>query len=99
MGMGGGVFKNPPGDLTPTLDTKVAAQAAQLYADRLMKYAPPGALSYTFDQAMESQLSGRANMRSQAVTWGLPLVKNPASTVRNTVRYGAFPTGPKGPGS
>ena len=96
MGMGGGVFKDPPDNLTPTLDTPVAAQAAQWYADLLTKYGPDGVLSYTDDQAMQSQLSGRANMRTQAITWRLPLAKNPDSKVKKTVRYGLMPAGPAG---
>jgi multiple sugar transport system substrate-binding protein len=96
MGMGGGVFKDPPSNLTPTLDTPVAAQAAQWYADLLTRFGPDGVLSYTDDQAMQSQLSGRANMRSQAITWGLPPAKNSDSTVKHTVRYGLVPAGPAG---
>src|SRR4029077_10003499 len=96
MGMGGGVFKDPPQNLTPTLDTPVAAQAAQWYADLLTRFGPDGVLSYTDDQAMQSQLSGRANMRSQALTWQLPRAKNPESTVKGTVRYALLPSGPKG---
>ena len=94
MGMGGGVFKDPPQNLTPTLDTPTAARAAQWYADLLTRFGPDGVLSYTDDQAMQSQLSGRANMRSQAITWGLPPAKNPDSTVKHTVRYGLVPAGP-----
>lgn len=96
MDMGGGLFRNPPQDLMPTLDSPAAIKAATWYANMLATYAPPGVLSYTFDQATESQLSGHANFRTQALTWGLPLVKNPASKVRNTVRFGAFPSGPSG---
>jgi multiple sugar transport system substrate-binding protein len=96
MGMGGAVFKDAPKKLTPTLDTPVAAQAAQWYADLLTRFGPDGVLSYTDDQAMQSQLSGRANMRSQAITWQLPLGKNPESTIKQTVRYGLLPAGPKG---
>jgi multiple sugar transport system substrate-binding protein len=96
MGFGGNVFKNPPKDLTPTLDTPQAVQAAQFYADLLEKYAPSGVLSYTQDQALEAQLNGRGNLRSSSATWALPLAKSPDSRVAHTVRYGLFPTGPKG---
>jgi multiple sugar transport system substrate-binding protein len=96
MGIGGSVFKDPPQNLTPTLDTPIAAEAAQWYADLLTRFGPEGVLSYTDDQSMQSQLSGRANMRSQAITWQLPLGKNPDSTVKSTVRYGLVPAGPKG---
>ena len=67
----------------------------------MMKYGPSGILSYTDDQSLQSQLSGRPNMRTNSLTWGLPLAKDPNSTVKNTVRYGMVPSGPAGdfPGS
>jgi len=94
--MGGHIFKNPPYNLTPTLDTPEAAKSAAWYANLLTKYGPPGVLSFTDDQAMQSQLSGRANMRTNAITWGLPLAKDPNSRVSKTVRYGMVPRGPAG---
>jgi len=101
MGVGGAVFKAPPDNLTPTLDTPQAAKSAEWYANLLMKYGPDGILSYSDDQAMRSQMSGRANMRTQAITWMVPLAKHAESTVRKTVRYGLMPAGPSGnfPGS
>jgi len=101
MGMGGGVFKAPPENLTPTLNTPQAAKAGDWYANLLMKYGPDGILSYSDDQAMRSQMSGRANIRTQAITWMVPLAKHAESTVKKTVRYGLMPAGPSGnfPGS
>ncbi|MCW5747665.1 MAG: extracellular solute-binding protein [Alphaproteobacteria bacterium] len=101
MGMGGGVFKAPPDNLTPTLNTPQAAKAAEWYANVLVKYAPDGVLSYSDDQAMRSQMAGRANIRTQAITWMVPLAKHAESTVQKTVRYGLMPAGPDGnfPGS
>ena len=89
MGVGGAVFKAPPENLTPTLDTPQAAKSAEWYANLLMKYGPDGILSYSDDQAMRSQMSGRANIRTQAITWMVPLAKHAESKVRKTVRYGA----------
>jgi multiple sugar transport system substrate-binding protein len=96
MGFGGTVFKDPPKNLTPTLDTPEAVAASRYYADLLSKYAPAGVLAYTQDQALQAQLQGRGNLRSTSATWALPLVKNPDSKVARTIRYGVFPTGPKG---
>ena len=66
-----------------------------------MKYGPDGILSYSDDQAMRSQMSGRANIRTQDTAWQVPLAKDPESTVQKTVRYGLMPAGPSGnfPGS
>lgn len=101
MGAGGAVFKAPPENLTPTLNTPQAAASAEWYAKLLMNYAPNGVLSYLDDQAMRSQMSGRANIRTQAITWMVPLAKHEESVVKKTVRYGLMPEGPKGnfPGS
>ena len=96
MGMGGGVFKAPPENLTPILNTPQAADSAAWYANLLMKYGPDGQLSYSDDQAMRAQMSGRANIRTQSITWGVPLAKHAESTVQKTVRYGLMPAGPSG---
>ncbi len=101
MGMGGQVFKDPPGNLTPTWNTPEAAEAAEFYGRLLSEYGPSGVLSFTDDQAMQSQKTGRANIRTQAITWMVPLSKDPDSRVADTVRYGPVPAGPAGafPGS
>jgi len=101
MGMGGKVFRDPPENLAPTLDTPEAVRAAQWYADLLSRFGTPGLLSFSDDQSMRSQMTGRANIRTQAITWLVPLAKHAESTVRNTVRYALMPSGPAGsfPGS
>jgi len=96
MGYGGRVFKDPPENLTPVLDTPEAAHAAEYYAALLAKYSPSGVLSYTDDQAMRAQLTGRANIRTQSVGWMTPMVKHEDSTVKSTVRFGLVPGGPAG---
>ena len=98
--MGGHIFKDPPANLTPTLDTPEAAKSAAWYANLLTKYGPPGVLSFTDDQAMQSQLSGRANMRTNAITWGLPLAKDPDQQGEQdrALRHGAERAGRRFPG-
>jgi multiple sugar transport system substrate-binding protein len=101
MGLGGKVFRDPPENLTPTLDTPEAIRAAQWYAELLAKFGPAGGLSFTDDQAMRTQLAGRAMFRTQALTWMAPLVRHADSTVKTNVRYSLLPSGPAGsfPGS
>jgi len=101
MGFGGKIFKDPPENLTPTLDTPQSATAAEYYANLLRKYAPDGVLSYTMDQATISMMQGRANIRTQSTPWLVPLAKSEKSEVRETVRFGFMPAGPAGafPGS
>src|SRR5260370_14569810 len=45
---------------------------------------------------MRSQMSGRANIRTQSITWMVPLAKHAESAVQKTVRYGLMPAGPAG---
>jgi multiple sugar transport system substrate-binding protein len=101
MGMGGRIFKDPPGNLTPVLATPEAIRAAQWYAELLSKFGPSGVLSFSDDQAMRAQMAGRSMFRTQAITWLVPLAKHAESTVKSTVRYALMPAGPQGnfPGS
>jgi multiple sugar transport system substrate-binding protein len=101
MGFGGQMFRSPPDDLMPTFDTAEAAEAAEWYARLLADFSPQGVLSFSDDQAMRAQMSGRANIRTQAITWITPLVGHAESKVAKTTRYSLMPAGPKGnyPGS
>jgi multiple sugar transport system substrate-binding protein len=101
MGFGATIFRGPPDDLYPMLDTKEAVAAADWYANLLVRYGPSGVLSYTDDQAMRAQIGGRANIRTQAIGWMTPLVRHEESKVKSTARYALMPKGPAGnfPGS
>ena len=101
MGFGGSVFRNPPDDLLPTFDSSEAANAAEYYARLITEMSPPGVMSFSDDQAMRAQMSGRANIRTQAITWITPLVAHAESKVAKTARYALMPAGPAGnfPGS
>lgn len=101
MGWGGKVFANPPEDLTPTLDTQEAVASADLYATLLRDFSPSGTLSHTMDQSAKAQRTGRANLRTQAIAWLVPLANAEDSTVKRTVRFAYMPRGRAGafPGS
>ena len=101
MGMGGRVFRDPPENLTPMLATPEAIRSAQWFADLMSRFGSPGMLSFTDDQAMRTQMAGRAMFRTNAITWMVPLAKHAESTVRETMRIGLMPSGPAGnfPGS
>lgn len=96
MGLGGKVFRGPPGDLMPMLDTPEAIAAAEYYANLIAKFGPPGLLSYTNDQSVRAQILGRGNIRTTAIDWFTPLVRYADSTVKSTARFAPMPIGPKG---
>ena len=96
MGFGGRVFKDPPENLTPTLDTPEVVESAAYYARLLRDFAPDGSLSYLNDQALRAQMAGRGNFRNQGLGSLMPIVASAESTVRKTSRFGPMPVGPKG---
>lgn len=97
MNEGGTIFRQPPTDLMPMLNTPQAIKAAEIYTQLLSsKCAPPGVLSYTDDQSQRMQLAGRANIRTASIDWLVPLAKLKDSKVRSTVRYAPLPKGPGG---
>jgi multiple sugar transport system substrate-binding protein len=53
------------------------------------------------DQTARLHRTGKANLRTQAIAWLVPLANAEDSTVRSTVRFGYMPRGPAGafPGS
>jgi len=95
QGFGGNVFRNPPDDLMPTLDTHEAIAAAEFYSHLLRDYAPDGVLSYTYDQVTSALKQGRANYVTEGHIFLMPAA-DPDSKAARTVRYGMFPKGPAG---
>lgn len=96
QGFGGNVFRNPPDDLMPVLDTPEAIEAADWYSNVLRTYAPEGVLSYTYDQALNILMQGRANYITFNQAWVVQLGDKDKSKVVDTVAYGLMPAGPKG---
>ncbi len=95
QGYGGNVFRGPPDDLMPTLDTPEVAEAAEFFARIVVGYGPEGAAGYTYDQAVEALRAGRANYSTNNQVF-LALMGADGSKVRNTVNFGQCPRGPKG---
>lgn len=95
QGYGGGIFVDPPHDLTPTLDTPEAIAAAAYFADVLKRFGPDGVLSYTPDQVVQALKSGRSNISTIGQTY-LVQAADPTSRAKDTVAYGLTPAGPAG---
>jgi multiple sugar transport system substrate-binding protein len=96
MGFGGGVFRNPPTDLMPVLDTPEAIQAADFYCSLFRNYAPSGALAFDVNQMVETFKQGRANLTTNTHAFLLQLGDPATSKVAKTVNYDMQPGGPKG---
>jgi multiple sugar transport system substrate-binding protein len=96
QGYGGDVFVDPPGNITPALDTAPAIAAAAFYTTLLSKYAPAGVLAYTEDQAKAALMGGRSNIFIHSSSWLTPMLSAPESKVKATARIVRMPAGPKG---
>jgi len=95
QGFGGTVFRDPPEDLTPVLDTPEAIAAADFFSNLLRNYGPDGVISYTYDQVVATLKAGRANYSPNGQIF---LVQMGAkdSKVAQTCNFSMCPAGPKG---
>jgi multiple sugar transport system substrate-binding protein len=94
QGFGGNVFRNPPSDIMPALNTPQAIEAVEYYANLLKTCAPKGVLTYTEDQARQSLLTGRSNIFIHSSAWVTPILLSEESKVRGTSRVVRMPAGP-----
>lgn len=95
QGFGGNVFRAPPHDLTPVLDSPQAVEAAGFFGDLVRQYGPAGALSYTYDEVVVTLQNGRANYATENEAFVVAMTR-PKSKVRETCAFSMFPAGPAG---
>lgn len=95
QGFGGNVFRNPPDDLMPVLDTPEAIAGADFFAGLVRDYGPDGAISYTYDQVVATLKAGRANYSSGGQIF-LVQMGDKDSNVAHTCDFSICPAGPKG---
>jgi len=93
---GGNVFRGPPDDLLPTLDTPEAVAAADYYARLVRDFGPDGAVTYTPDQVTNALKLGRVNFTDIGQIY-LAQIGDPAtSKTIDTLKFGLLPKGPAG---
>ncbi len=94
-GFGGNVFRNPPDDLFPTLNTPEVEQAAEYLARLINSYGPEAASGYTYDQVTEAMRASRVNYSVHNHAF-LALLGESGSKVSTTSNFSMIPQGPKG---
>jgi multiple sugar transport system substrate-binding protein len=94
QGFGGNIFRNPPSDIMPTLNSPEAIEAVEFYANLLKNDAPKGVLTYTEDQERQSLLTGRSNIFIHSSSWVTPILLSEESKVKDTSRVVRMPAGP-----
>lgn len=95
QGYGGNVFRSPPDDLMPTLDTPEAILAAEQLARIVVKYGPAGAGGMAYGQTGEILKAARANLSVVTHAAGMSFAE-PGAKAEKTLRFGLMPRGPKG---
>lgn len=95
QGFGAKVFRDPPNDLMPMLDSPEAIEAAEFYANLLTTYGPDGVLGYTYDQVTAALKAGRANYSTNNQAFLLQMGAED-SKVAKTCNFAMMPAGPKG---
>lgn len=92
---GGNVFRTPPDDLVPTLDTPEAVAAADYFANLIREFGPNGGVTYTADQSLQSLKQGRVNFSDASQTY-LAQLGDSASRTLKTSHFGQMVSGPQG---
>lgn len=93
---GSNVFRAPPDDLFPTLDTPEAVQAADYFARLIREFGPNGGITYTADQSLQALKQGRVNLSDASQTYLAQLGNAESSRTLNTAHFGPMVNGPKG---
>jgi multiple sugar transport system substrate-binding protein len=93
---GGNVFRAPPDDLFPTLDTPEAIAAAEYYANLISEFGPDGGVTYTPDQVTQALKLGRTNFTDAGQLYLAQLGDPAASRTIKTANFGLVPKGPAG---
>jgi multiple sugar transport system substrate-binding protein len=89
-GAGGHMLKDPPNDLTPTLDSPLAFDVLKHYI-AWMKSAPPSVASYHWDDQTVAMQTGRLAMAPSFSINGTEFAKPDQSTIADKVGYAVMP--------
>ena len=95
QGFGGNVFRNPPDDLMPTLDTPEVAAAAEYFAKLLNLTVRRRASGYTYDQ-VDRGAARRPRQLLAPQPRVLAQMGEEGSKVTKTSNFAMIPKGPKG---
>ena len=96
QGYGGNIFRDPPNDLTPTLNTPEAIEAATNFTDLILKYSIAGSQPYAMPDCQNAMAQGNAGIWVDALGI-MPPVRDPEiSTVADKTEITLVPGGPSG---
>jgi multiple sugar transport system substrate-binding protein len=96
QGFGGNIFRDPPNDLTPTLNTPEAIEAATNFTDLVLKYSIAGSQTYATPDCQNAMAQGQAGIWVDALGIFPPVRDPEQSTVADKTEITLVPGGPAG---
>jgi multiple sugar transport system substrate-binding protein len=96
QGYGGNVFRNPPDDLTPTLNTPEALQAAENFTQLILDYSIAGQQTYATPDCQNAMAQGLAGIWVDALGIMPPTRDPEQSQVADQLEITLPPAGPEG---
>ncbi len=93
---GGTYFKEPPNDLTPTLDTPEAMKSAEIFTNIMAKYTVPGGINLTPDIVLTNLRQGKAAICIEGSGNFLNVIDKGKSQFADQFDFAPVPAGPKG---
>ena len=96
QGFGGNVFRDPPNDVTPTLNTPEALQAADSFCTLVKQYSIGGAQPYETSDCQAAMEQGKAGIWIDALGTFSPVMDPKQSTVASKIEIALVPGGPAG---
>ncbi len=96
QGFGGNIFKDPPKDVTPTLNTPEAIEAITNFTDLIMKYSIGGGQILNEGDCQNALTQGKAGLWVDALGIFGPVLDPTKSTISDKFAIAMPPGGPKG---
>ncbi|MBO0904823.1 ABC transporter substrate-binding protein [Jiella sonneratiae] len=96
LGFGGSFVKDYPDDLTPTLDSPEAVEAAKFYAKLLTDYGIPGSVSASYDEVVIAMQQGDIAMAIEGAPLAGRILDPKLSKVSGKLGFAVPPGGPAG---
>jgi ABC-type glycerol-3-phosphate transport system substrate-binding protein len=96
LGMGGHFVRDFPKDMTPTINSPQAVEAAGFYATLLNKYGAPGSVSASFDDVVVAMQQGRVAMAIEGAPLAGKILDPKLSKVVGELGFAVPPGGPAG---
>lgn len=96
QGYGGNLFRDPPNDMTPTINSAESVKATELFTSLMMKYGPAGISNFATTECQNAMSQGQAAIWLDALGIMGPIIDKTKSKVADKVAFAIAPKGPAG---